>query len=136
MEEIRRAVERKGGGQVEYLQLDLACLRCGYYLSVLVCVPWYARRTSETAVTVLADSKQRTCICRRSVERSASDFKRRGLALDILVNNAAAIVPTDAISVDGIEQTMATNHFGEAPAPCTLLLEHAQYVVLLNSMTA
>ena len=34
------------------------------------------------------------------------------MPLHILVNNAAAIVPTDGISVDGIETTMATNHFG------------------------
>jgi len=46
------------------------------------------------------------------VEQAASDFKRRGLPLDILVNNAAAIVPTDGLSADGIENTMATNHFG------------------------
>ena len=49
----------------------------------------------------------------RSVERTARDFKQRGLPLDILINNAAAIVPTDGVSVDGIELTMATNHFGE-----------------------
>ena len=50
-----------------------------------------------------------SCSC---VEQAAADFNQRELPLDILVNNAAAIVPTDSTSVDGIETTMATNHFG------------------------
>ncbi len=46
------------------------------------------------------------------MEQAAAEFIQRGLPLHILVNNAAAIVPTDGVSVDGIEMTMATNHFG------------------------
>ena len=114
MDEIRRAVERKGGGKVEYLQLDLACIRCG-----LILAQCYERAAFANTPMLCADvtiGVESVTTDSRSVERTASDFKQRGLPLDILVNNAAAIVPTDGVSVDGIELTMATNHFGEDTA--------------------
>jgi len=48
----------------------------------------------------------------RGVQDAAKRFKDRGLPLHLLVNNAGTVIPKTAKSEDGIEVTMATNHFG------------------------
>jgi NAD(P)-dependent dehydrogenase (short-subunit alcohol dehydrogenase family) len=42
--------------------------------------------------------------------RAASEFKSRFSRLDVLVNNASAFAPSRRLTVDGVEQTFASNH--------------------------
>lgn len=46
------------------------------------------------------------------VRKLAADFLNSGRPLHILLNNAGAIFPTRAESIDGIEMTFALNHLG------------------------
>ncbi|KAI9206470.1 uncharacterized protein BJ171DRAFT_457496 [Polychytrium aggregatum] len=49
----------------------------------------------------------------KSVERFSKRFLERGIELDILMNNAAILMPpTFTLSVDQIEMQLATNHIG------------------------
>ena len=47
-----------------------------------------------------------------SIRKLAADFKSRHARLDVLVNNAGAILMERRTTVDGIEATFATNHLG------------------------
>jgi NAD(P)-dependent dehydrogenase (short-subunit alcohol dehydrogenase family) len=60
------------------------------------------------------------------VRRLASEFKSKSDRLDVLLNNAGALVPSRRTSVDGIEQTFALNHLGY------FLLTH----LLIDTLTA
>jgi retinol dehydrogenase 12 len=53
------------------------------------------------------------------VRRLASEVRERTDRVDVLANNAGAIFTTRRLTVDGLEQTMALNHF----APLVLTLE-------------
>ena len=55
-----------------------------------------------------------------SVRALAEQIQRKYPRLDVLVNNAGGAAPAVALSADGIEMTLATNHLG--PALLTLLL--------------
>ncbi|HXD73530.1 MAG TPA: SDR family oxidoreductase [Vicinamibacterales bacterium] len=55
-----------------------------------------------------------------SVRALAAQLEQRCPRIDVLVNNAGAALTTRAVSVDGIEMTVAGNHLG--PALLTLLL--------------
>jgi NAD(P)-dependent dehydrogenase (short-subunit alcohol dehydrogenase family) len=55
-----------------------------------------------------------------SLRALAEQIQRRYPRLDVLVNNAGGASPAVALSADGIEMTLATNHLG--PALLTLLL--------------
>jgi len=55
-----------------------------------------------------------------SVRALAEQIQRKYPRLDVLVNNAGGFAPAVALSADGIEMTLATNHLG--PALLTLLL--------------
>jgi NAD(P)-dependent dehydrogenase (short-subunit alcohol dehydrogenase family) len=46
------------------------------------------------------------------VRRVAGEFKAKYDRLDVLLNNAGALVPTRRSTVDGIEETFAVNHLG------------------------
>jgi NAD(P)-dependent dehydrogenase (short-subunit alcohol dehydrogenase family) len=50
----------------------------------------------------------------KSVEKAAHEFLSRKLPLHILVNNAGIMACPYALSKDGIESQMATNHFAHA----------------------
>ncbi|XP_077225711.1 short-chain dehydrogenase TIC 32, chloroplastic-like [Tasmannia lanceolata] len=47
-----------------------------------------------------------------SVRKFASEFKSRGLSLNILINNAGIMATPYKLSEDGIEMQFATNHIG------------------------
>ena len=47
-----------------------------------------------------------------SVRKFANDIKTHEPHVDVLVNNAAVLLPTEIKSVDGIEKQMAVNYFG------------------------
>ena len=55
-----------------------------------------------------------------SVRALAEQIRRKYPRLDVLVNNAGGAALAVALSADGIEMTLATNHLG--PALLTLLL--------------
>lgn len=76
-------------------------------------------RGAEVAAAVDAEAgTDRTVAMELDVadQRSVREFARTYLArfgsVDVLVNNAAALLPTRALSVDGIELTFATNVLG------------------------
>jgi NAD(P)-dependent dehydrogenase (short-subunit alcohol dehydrogenase family) len=46
------------------------------------------------------------------IRRVAAEFKARHDRLDVLLNNAGALVPSRRTTVDGIEETFALNHLG------------------------
>ncbi|CAM6036988.1 unnamed protein product [Sphagnum compactum] len=47
-----------------------------------------------------------------SVRKFAGDFRAQNLPLNILINNAGAVLPEFELSEDGMEKTFATNHIG------------------------
>lgn len=47
-----------------------------------------------------------------SIEKACNGFKSKYKSLDVLVNNAGATFANFELSEDGIEKTMAVNHFG------------------------
>jgi NAD(P)-dependent dehydrogenase (short-subunit alcohol dehydrogenase family) len=47
-----------------------------------------------------------------SVRKFAGDFRAQNLPLNILINNAGAVLPDFELSEDGMEKTFATNHIG------------------------
>ncbi len=49
---------------------------------------------------------------REQIRQAVSDFKTRHLQLDILLNNAGFVASGYSRSDDGLEMTMAVNHFG------------------------
>jgi retinol dehydrogenase-12 len=48
----------------------------------------------------------------KSIEQACTSFKEKYSKLDVLVNNAGATFADFALTEDGIERTMAVNHFG------------------------
>lgn len=48
----------------------------------------------------------------KSIEQACTTFKEKYSKLDVLVNNAGATFADFALTEDGIERTMAVNHFG------------------------
>jgi len=46
------------------------------------------------------------------IRRVAAEFKAKHDRLDVLLNNAGALVPSRRTTVDGIEETFALNHLG------------------------
>ena len=56
-----------------------------------------------------------------SVRALAEQIRRKYARLDVLVNNAGGAVPAAALSKDGIELTLATNHLGSALLTLLLL---------------
>src|SRR4051812_38885658 len=63
---------------------------------------------SDTRVEVLmADLSSQA-----SIRKLAADFQARHQRLDVLVNNAGAILLERRTTVDGLETTFATNHLG------------------------
>jgi NAD(P)-dependent dehydrogenase (short-subunit alcohol dehydrogenase family) len=57
--------------------------------------------------TVLVDMAAQT-----SVRHAAGELRERHPRLDVLVNNAGALVRRHAVTEDGFETTLATNHLG------------------------
>lgn len=53
----------------------------------------------------------------------ATELTARGSFPDVLINNAGIFAKTEALSVDGIELTMAVNHFGPFVLTLTLLAQ-------------
>lgn len=49
---------------------------------------------------------------RPSIEEFSENIKKEFGKIDILVNNAGVIIKEKALNEQGIEMTMATNHFG------------------------
>ena len=56
----------------------------------------------------------------KSVRQVAERIKQKLTVIDVLVNNAGGVYPSFALSEDGLEMTIATNHFG--PSLLTNLL--------------
>lgn len=48
----------------------------------------------------------------KDIRKVAAEIKNEYPVIDVLVNNAGAIIPQRLLSVDGIEMTWATNHLG------------------------
>ena len=48
----------------------------------------------------------------KSVRQVAERIKQKLTVIDVLVNNAGGVYPSFALSEDGLEMTIATNHFG------------------------
>lgn len=48
----------------------------------------------------------------KSVHNVAETIKQKLTVIDVLVNNAGGVYPSFALSEDGLEMTIATNHFG------------------------
>lgn len=48
----------------------------------------------------------------KSVRKVAETIKQKLTVIDVLVNNAGGVYPSFALSEDGLEMTIATNHFG------------------------
>jgi retinol dehydrogenase-12 len=48
----------------------------------------------------------------KSVRQVAETIKQKLTVIDVLVNNAGGVYPSFALSEDGLEMTIATNHFG------------------------
>ncbi|MGD9899988.1 MAG: SDR family NAD(P)-dependent oxidoreductase [Calditrichaceae bacterium] len=48
----------------------------------------------------------------KSVRKFAESFKKEFSQLDLLINNAGVMIPPYAITTDGFELQMGTNHFG------------------------
>jgi NAD(P)-dependent dehydrogenase (short-subunit alcohol dehydrogenase family) len=69
----------------------------------------------ETPISLIADLSLLS-----EVERAANDFLATGLPLHVLMNNAGLINQRRTITSEGLEQTMAVNHF--APFALTLRL--------------
>jgi len=73
------------------------------------------QQTGASVDYLLADLSSQT-----EVRRLASDFRARYGRLDVLVNNAGALIPRREVTADGIERTFALNHL--APFLLTNLL--------------
>lgn len=71
-----------------------------------------------------------------SVAAAAETLRRRGEPIDLLVNNAAAILPPAGRTTDGIEVAFATNHLGHFALTGLLLpdLATGARVVTMSSM--
>ncbi len=48
----------------------------------------------------------------KSVRQLAEEIKQKLTVVDVLVNNAGGVYPSFVLSEDGLEMTIATNHFG------------------------
>jgi NAD(P)-dependent dehydrogenase (short-subunit alcohol dehydrogenase family) len=73
-----------------------------------VAVAWIKQQTGNAAVEyMLADLSSQ-----KQVRELAQQFKSKHSRLDVLVNNAGAVMMRRQESVDGIEMTWAVNHLG------------------------
>ena len=80
---------------------------------------------SAVAATIVAGGGQVDWLAgdfadQRQVRALASEFERRHSRLDVLINNAGAMVPRHTVTSDGVELTLAINHI--APFMLTNLL--------------
>lgn len=111
----------------------------------LVLVARDARRAEETTAEIAATSGRRDTIVIRGdlasfaeVRRVAAEFRALDRPLDVLVNNAGLVMDRREQTVDGLEHTLAVNHY--APFLLTnLLLDHLRAsaparVVTVSSM--
>ena len=80
-------------------------------------------RNRERATATVDEIKERTgnssvefmladLSCQQDIRRLAQEFETRHRRLDVLINNAGAIMLSRRETVDGIERTFALNHLG------------------------
>jgi retinol dehydrogenase-14 len=79
-----------------------------------------ARSLSERAGGAVVDAAVFDLSSMESVRRGAAELLERLPRIDVLVNNAGAVLGTRQETVDGLERTFATNHLG--PFLLTVLL--------------
>lgn len=109
-----------------------------------------ARTLAHNGATVLLHGRnlEKTALARKEVEAAcsrslpepvlgdlsslksavgiAAELQERGVFPDVLVNNAGVFCKERVLSVDGIEQTMAINHFGPFALTRALLTQTGQ----------
>jgi NAD(P)-dependent dehydrogenase (short-subunit alcohol dehydrogenase family) len=71
-----------------------------------------AQQVRQVAPTARVEVLLADLSSQAQVRRLAEDVKRRWDRLDVLLNNAGALIPTRQVTVDGLEMTFALNHLG------------------------